>query len=327
MTHFTSNFQRLKPMLQRVVYTEKLTERDKQVLVEFQKTSLYSELPKNISEAALYNKTSLFLLKQAADSLLKFARGDNQQALQIVKTALHLPLKVDPFRGFFYCFAAKIAQLVSDTFTNEAFTNRYRVYCETYELENALLGAAELFDPQIQQLFDEMLTEVDQNQSYELVTTFNSSEKTDFISQVPYVPPVATLTYISRSKLEQNNPKVRIFSQPHLARFVDFEAQLIRIEPNHEFLEISFELLPSKEVIALLANLQNRVWTLRFIANFEEEPLTFTSNMIEVDFSFSIVHLTFKQPKSWQELALIEEINWESFWFGLTNVVFIAKPV
>ncbi len=101
MAHFTSNFQRLKPLLQRVVFSGNLTAEDQEVLTSFQNSPAYDKLPKSAEVADSANKTGLFLLKQAADSLSLFAKGDNEQALQAAKATQNLKLGLDPFKGFF----------------------------------------------------------------------------------------------------------------------------------------------------------------------------------------------------------------------------------
>ncbi len=323
MAHFISNFKRLQPLLQKVVLSEVLTKEDKLILTSFQNSSTYKTLPKSSEAANSASKTNLFLLRQATDSLLMFAKGDNRRALEVAKATQNLKLRVDPFRGFFYCFADKVAQLVGDEEASKIFANRYKMYRENYALENALLGAAQVSDPKVQDLLGEMLVEDSQAQNQLYDSIIHAS--LDNSQEVGFMPPASGLTYIYRAEEEQQNPTVRIFTEPRLARFVDFETQLINIEPNYEFLEFSLELSPQETAADLLASLQDTAWILRLITDLKEEPLSFLGDHLEITSSFNTLHITLEQPKNWQELSLVEEINWEKFWFGLIAIVFIPR--
>ncbi len=167
------------------------------------------------------------------------------------------------------------------------------------------MGATEIFDSRVQELLGEILVEDNQFQDKLYNPMVHAS--LDDSKEVGFMPPVSSLTYIARDEEEQQNPTVRIFNEPRLARFVDFEAQLINIEPNHKFLEFSFELSPQKPATDLLTSLQGTVWTLRLVTSFKEEPLSFVGDSVEVISSFTTLHVTLEQPKSWQELALVSE--------------------
>ena len=316
-----SNFQKLSPMMLRVTRLESITETDKQFLNSFQNSPSYEKLPKSLETAELTGQTNLFLLKKAADTLHLFVTKDIASALEIARETLKLKLGVDPFRGFFYNFVAKLAEFIGDEVTQIDFEARYKTYQEIYYLEGVLLGAEQTFNPEVMDLFDEILAAETQTQDTQIIP--ESSSLSELGKSLPTLP-ISQVGYVAR--VEEQNPKVMIFTKPKVASFVSFESELINIESSYEFLDIDFELLPNEESAELLSSFKDGNWKLRLIPSEETNPWVFSGNKIdEIDFSFNKIHLTLEQPESWLELSMNQAIDWRKLWFGLSTVVFIIK--
>lgn len=154
----TSNFQKLTPLLLKVIYSEYFTETDKDFLNTLQNSPSYTKLPSSLSVAEVTGQANLFLLRKAVDSLQFFVLGDINSALEAARATLQLKLGKDPFRGIFYNFAAKLAEFIGDGQTQIAFETRYRTYKEIYHLEGVLLGTEQALNPEVMDLLDEIVT-------------------------------------------------------------------------------------------------------------------------------------------------------------------------
>ncbi len=316
-----SNFQKLSPLLQKVIRSEPITETDKHFLNTLQNSPSYTKLPSSLAAAEVTGQANFFLLRKTVDALQFFVLEDINSALETARATLQLKLGKDPFRGIFYNFAAKLAELIGDEQTQIAFETRYRTYQEIYRLEGVLLGTEQALNPEVMDLLDEILTAEIENQTSQAIYEVPTSSKT---SSANFQLPISQVGYVSGA--EEQNPKVMIFTKPKVASFVNFESELINIESSYEFLDIDFELLPDKESAELLTSLEGSNWKLRLIPNEELNPWVFSGNEIdEIDFSFNKVHLTLEQPSRWLELSMARAIDWRKLWFGLSTVVLIAK--
>ena len=327
--YFESDFDRLKPLLEKVISKKILNKKDMEILNNFQASAAYANLPKSDKESEQVEKVSLYLLKQATDMLLAFSQKEYNNALEAAQSTQNLMLVADPFDGLLYACAAKIAELANNLSTQAAFTYRYEAYQTTYEREKALLGTVELLDPEMQAFCDEVLEETNKLpvKAYNPQNTHIAQPK--FLNRVnPLEFNLPETSYgFTHVAVEEVNPKVKIFTESNSIRFTVFESKLIEIveeDSDENILNLVFELLPNKEAEKLLTSLKQDNWTIRLISN-DDTVWEFTGNSLALEIERNQIGLKLRQPDVWLKQIQESEVDWEAFWFSLVLVAIIME--
>ena len=327
--YFESDFDRLKPLLEKVIKKRTLNEKDIQILNNFQASNAYANLPKSNKEAEQLEKISLYLLKQATDMLLTFSQEKYNDSLEAVQSTQNLMLVADPFDGLLYACAAKIAELANNISAQTTFTYRYETYQTTYEQEKVLLGNVELLDPEIQAFCDEVLEETNKSptKAYNPQNTYTAQP--EFLSKVnPLEFDLPEANYgFTHVAVGEVSPDIKIFTEPNSVRFVVFESVLVEVveeEDDENILNLAFELLPSREAEELLASLKQDNWTVRFISK-DDTVWEFATDSLTLEIARNQINLELKQPNAWLEQTQESEVDWEAFWFNLALIAIIPE--